>query len=571
MLPSAELADKGMGGMNEGIDELVFVPLGGLGEIGMNLACYGFGRDGRRKWLMVDCGVGFAGPDLAGIDLVIPDISFLQQLKGGDLVGLIITHAHDDHIGALADLWPQLGGKIYATRFAAALLEAKQLGEPGAPEIQMAVVSQGETVSAGPFEVEFIAMAHSIPESCALSIRTQLGTVLHSGDWKIDLTPGIGKPTDAKRLAAIGAEGVLALISDSTNILRDGMSPSEAEVAMTLRDIIGNAQGRVVITTFASHVARIRAVAEAAMAAERTVVLVGRAMERAVAVARECGYLDGIPEFLSQDAFAHLSRDKVVVLATGSQGESRAAIARISEGGHPVVTLSPGDKVIFSSRTIPGNEREVGRIINNFIRAGIEVITDRTALVHTSGHPRRREVAQLYDWIKPEIAIPAHGEDIHLAEHAAFARSQGVEHVIAARNGDIVLIAPGKPGIIGKAANGRICKDGNSLIPTGDTALKMRQRLAFSGIVTIALAVTAKGDLAGVPDVVTAGIPARTGKGAAIDAIVDDALFQTFDHLPRPKRRDADVVSGAIEKAVREAVAAAWGKRPAVHVLVVEV
>lgn len=567
-----EASGQGSAQMNEATNELVFVPLGGLGEIGMNLSCYGYGPAGRHKWLIVDCGVAFAGPDLAGVDLLVPDISFLRQATR-DVVGLVVTHAHEDHIGALADLWPQLGCKIYATRFAAALLEAKRLGEPGSPAIQITAVTQGQRVALGPFELEFIAMAHSIPESCALSIRTPLGTVLHSGDWKIDLTPGVGKPTDARRLTEIGAEGVLALISDSTNILRDGMSPSEADVAMTLRDIIGSAPGRVVVTAFASNVARIRAVAEAAEAASRSVVLIGRAMERVVTVARECGYLDGIAEFSSEDALAHLPRDKVVILATGSQGESRAAIARISEGTHPTVALTPGDKVVFSSRTIPGNEREVGRIINNFIRAGIEVVTDRAALVHASGHPRRKEVAQLYDWTKPKIAIPAHGEDIHLAEHAAFARTHGAEHVIPARNGDIVLLAPGKPEIVGKAASGSLCKDGNSLIPAGDQALRMRQKLAFSGIVTIALAITAKGELAGVPDVVTAGIPARTGAGdgAAIDAIVDDALFQTFDHLPRPKRRDADAVSGAIEKAVREAVAAAWGKRPAVHVLVVEI
>ena len=355
--------------MNDGSDELVFVPLGGLGEIGMNLALYGFGRKGRIKWLMVDCGVAFAGPDLPGIDLIVPDIGFIEKMRG-DLVGLVITHAHEDHIGAVADLWPQLECKLYATRFAASLLEAKRLAEPGAPEVPITVVAQGASVAIGPFEVEFIAMAHSIPESCALAIRTPLGTVLHSGDWKIDAAPGIGKPTDAKRLAAIGAEGVLALVSDSTNILRDGVSPSEADVAKTLREIIGKATGRVVVTTFASNVARIRAVAEAAMAAGRTVVMVGRAMERVTAVARECGYLDGIPEFLSQDAFPHLPRDKVVLLATGSQGEGRAAIARMSEGNHPVVTLNPGDQVIFSSRTIPGNEREVGRIINNLIRLG---------------------------------------------------------------------------------------------------------------------------------------------------------------------------------------------------------
>jgi ribonuclease J len=556
--------------MDDGNNEFVFVPLGGVGEIGMNLALYGFGRKGHLKWLMVDCGVGFADPGLAGIDLIIPDIRFIEEMRA-DLAGLVITHGHEDHIGAVADLWPRLGCPVYATRFAAALLEAKRLAEPGAPDVQITAVAQGAALAIGPFDVEFIAMAHSIPESSALAIRTPLGTILHSGDWKIDAAPGIGKPTDAKRLAAIGAEGVLALVSDSTNILREGVSPSEADVSKTLRDIVGDASGRVVVTTFASNVARIRAVAEAAMTAKRTVVLVGRAMERVVAVARECGYLDGIPDFFSQDAFAHMPRDKLVMLATGSQGEKRSAIARISEGDHPMVTLNPGDKVIFSSRTIPGNERAVGRIINNLIRSGVEVITDRTALVHASGHPRRGEVAQLYAWTRPQIAIPAHGEDIHLAEHAALAKLQGTQHVIAARNGDVVLLAPGPPGIIGEVPSGRICKDGNSLIPSGDEALKTRQRLAFSGIVTIALAVNSKGDLLGVPDVMTAGIPARARDGAAIDTIVDDALFQTFDHLPRQKRHDADIVSAAIEKAVSSAVAAVWGKRPAVHVLVVEV
>ncbi len=556
--------------MIEGSDELVFAPLGGLGEIGMNLALYGYGRKGAKKWLMVDCGVAFAGPDLAGIDLIVPDISFVDKIRE-DLVGLIITHAHEDHIGAVADLWPRLRCRLYATRFAAELLQTKRLSEDGAPDVPIEVVAQGATVAIEPFRVEFIAVAHSIPESCALAIRTPLGLVLHSGDWKIDSEPGLGKPTDAKRLQAIGAEGVLALISDSTNILRDGLSPSEGDVGKTLREIVAKAQGRVVVTTFASNVARIRAVAEAAMAAQRNVVLVGRAMERVVGVARECGYLDGVPEFFSVDAFPHLARDKVVVLATGSQGESRAAIARVSEGEHPVVTLSPGDKVIFSSRTIPGNERDVGRIINNLIRSGVEVVTDRAALVHASGHPRRGEVAQLYAWTKPKIAIPAHGEEIHLTEHAAFAEEQGAEHVVKARNGDIVLLAPGQPGVIGAVPSGRLCKDGNTLVPASDEAVRARQRLAVSGIVTIALAVNAKGDLAGVPDVMTAGMPARTRDGAAMDAIVDDALFQTFDHLPRQKRRDADIVSTAIEKAVRSAVASAWGKRPAVHVLVVEV
>ncbi len=556
--------------MTETSDELLFVPLGGLGEIGMNLALYGFGRKGATKWLMVDCGIGFAGPELAGVDLVVPDTSFIERMPQ-DLVGLVVTHAHEDHIGAILDLWPRFGCKVYATRFAATLLEAKRVGEPNAPDVPVTIVAQGARLELAPFDVELVAVAHSIPESCALAIRTPLGTVIHSGDWKIDPDPGLGKETDAKRLAEIGAEGVLALVSDSTNILREGFSPSEGEVGRTLQKLVAEAPGLVVVTTFASNVARMRAVATAAAAAGRVVVAVGRSMERIASVARECGYLDGIDEFRSADALAHNDRDKMLVLATGSQGESRAAIARLSEGEHPLLTLARGDLVIFSSRTIPGNERDVGRIINNFIRAGVSVITDRTALVHASGHPRRGEVAEYYSWTKPRIVVPAHGEELHLAEHAAFAKGIGIEHVVKARNGTIVKLAPGQPGVVAEVQSGRFCKDGTALLPATDESLRVRKRLAESGIVTIALAVTAKGELAGVPDVMTAGMPARTRAGTTMDAVVDEALFQTFDGLPRQKRRDADVVSTAVEKAVRNAVASAWGKRPTVHVLVVEV
>ena len=404
-----------------------------------------------------------------------------------------------------------------------------------------------------------------------MAIRTPLGTVVHSGDWKIDETPGIGLPTDKARLAAIGEEGVLALVCDSTNILREGFSPSEAQVGVTLAEIIRQARGRVLVTTFASNATRMRAVAEAAAACGRQVVLVGRAMERIASVARECGYFDGIPPFLSADAFAHMPRDKVVVLATGSQGEVRAAIARISEDEHPAVSLAPGDLVIFSSRTIPGNEREVGRIINNLVKLGVEVMTGADALIHASGHPRRGEVAQFYDWVRPSIAIPAHGEEVHLASHEAFARERQVPHVIKAHNGDVVLLAPGDPGIVGEVPHGRIARDGNILLRMDDESLRERQSLAFAGVVTIALAVTAKGDMAGTPDVLTAGLPARTRNGAAMDALVDAALFETFESLPRQRRRDADTVSTAIERAVRGAVNQAWGKRPSVHVLVVEV
>ncbi|MGB6491773.1 MAG: ribonuclease J [Methylovirgula sp.] len=550
-------------------DELVFVPLGGLGEIGMNLALYGLGPRRRRKWLMVDCGLTFAEPERAGVEIIIPDPQFIDKIKR-DLVGLVITHGHEDHIGALVDIGPKLECPIFATPFAGGLF-AMRMAEAALAELQIKTVLQGSRLALDPFDVEFIPVAHSIPESCALAIRTSCGTILHSGDWKIDPDPGLGKPTDSKRLIEIGNEGVLALVCDSTNILREGTSPSEGEVAKTLGAIIAAARGRVIVTTFASNVARIRAVSQAASAAGRKVVLVGRAMERVVAVARDGGYLEGVDEFLSPDSYSALDRDEVVLLATGSQGERRAAMARISEDDHQLVRLAPGDTVIFSSRTIPGNEREVQRIINNLVKQGAEVVTDRTALVHASGHPRRAEVAKFYEWIRPQIAIPAHGEELHLAEHARFAAQCGVAHVVKARNGDVVLLAPDGPAIIDEVPHGRLCRDGNALVRLDDEAIETRQRLAFAGIVTIALAVDAKGEMAGVPDVVLAGLPAKTRAGLALDEIVDAALFETFDALPRPQRRDANLVSTAIEKAVRAAVAAAWGKKPTVHVLVVEV
>jgi ribonuclease J len=550
-------------------DELVFVPLGGLGEIGMNLALYGFGPRRARKWLMVDCGLTFAEPERAGVEIIIPDPQFAEKIKR-DLVGLVITHGHEDHIGALADIGPRLECPIYATPFAAGLF-AMRMAEAGTQELQIKTVPQGSRLNLPPFDVEFIPVAHSIPESCALAIRTSCGMVLHSGDWKIDPEPGLGKPTDSKRLIEIGNEGVLALVCDSTNILRDGTSPSEGDVARTLRDIIARADGRVAVTTFASNVARMRAVAEAAKTAGRKVILVGRAMERVVAVARDCGYLDGVEEFLSLDSYSDLDRDKVVLLATGSQGERRAAIARISEEDHPIVRLAPGDTVIFSSRTIPGNEREVRRIVNNLVKQGLEVITDGAALIHASGHPRRGEVAKFYEWIRPKIAIPAHGEELHLEEHARFAALCGVARVVKARDGDVVLLAPGAPAIIDEVPHGRLCRDGNAILSLDDEAIQTRQRLAFAGIVTIAIAVDGRGEMAGVPDVMLAGLPGKTRTGLILDEIVDAALFETFDALPRPQRRDANLVSSAIEKAVRAAVAAAWGKKPSVHVLVVEV
>ncbi len=551
-------------------DEFVFLPLGGLGEIGMNAALYGFGPKAKRKWILVDLGVAFAGPDLPGIELILPDIAFAQSIRK-DLLGLVITHAHEDHIGAIAHLWPRLGCPVYATRFAASLLEARRLSEPGAPDVPLHIVGAGATLELGPFSVEFVPVSHSIPESCSLAIRTPLGTVVHTGDWKIDPGPVVGWQTDEARFKAIGDEGVLALICDSTNILREGSSPSESEVAVKLRELIATATGRVLVTTFASNVARLRTVAEAAAAAGRSCVLVGRSMERVAEVARECGHLDGLPPFLGPDAYARLPRDRIVVLATGSQGESRAAMARIAEDGHPGVKLAPGDRVIFSSRPIPGNEKSINQILNGLARQGIEVITDRDGLVHASGHPRRDEVRRMYEWVRPKLAIPAHGEAVHIAEHAKFALEQGAQTVIKTTNGDVVLLAPGNPGLIDEAPHGRLYTDGNIIVSSDDEAIRQRTRLAFAGVISVGIAMTSKGELAGDPDVVMEGIPARTGAGKPMDQIVDRAIFETLDTMPKPRRRDADAVSESIEKAIRSAMRNVWGKRPVVHVLVMMV
>lgn len=551
-------------------DSLVFTALGGLGEIGMNAALYGFGPRGRRQWILVDCGVSFAQEEhMPGIDLIYPDLRFLEAERK-NLLGIVITHAHEDHIGALAELWPRLQAPVYGTPFALGLLEARRLSEPNAPKITLREVAQGGRVTLGPFDIEFVPVSHSIPESNALAIRTPLGLVLHTGDWKLDPTPGVGLPTDEARLRAIGDEGVLALVCDSTNVIREGASPSEADVAVTLADMIRDAPNRVCVTAFASNVARMRAVAEAAAACGRELVVVGRGMERVAEVAADCGYLDGLPPFRAPDAYGYLPRDKVVALLTGSQGEPRAALARIASDNHPAIGLSPGDRVIFSSRTIPGNEKAVGTIINSLVRQGIEVVTDRDGLVHVSGHPRRDEMAKLYEWLRPRIVVPAHGEALHLTEHAAFAKAHGAAEVVRAFNGDMVEIAPGEASVIDEVPYGRLLKDGDLVVPAEEPAVAERRRLAFAGIVSIAAVVDEKGMLIGDPEVALAGIPAKTRSGDSIYELVVETVEELIEELPRPKRRDPDALANAIERAVRGALRHAWGKKPICHVLVIQ-
>jgi ribonuclease J len=550
-------------------DELVFAPLGGAGEIGMNLAIYGFGDDRRREWIAVDFGVAFADDALPGIDLIMPDIRYLVEERR-NLLGLVLTHAHEDHFGALLDLWPRLKVPVYATPFTAALIEAKRQGEAGAPDIPVNVVPLGGRFTLGPFDIELVSMAHSIPESNGLIIRTPAGAVLHTGDWKIDPTPVIGPPTDEAKLRALGDEGCLALIGDSTNAFREGRSPSEADVAKCLAELIRSAPARVAVTTFASNVARLRAVAQAAAACEREVVLVGRAMERIAQVARETGYLEGIQDFRSVEVYGHLPPDKVLALCTGSQGESRAALARIAQDDHPEVALSRGDRVIFSSRAIPGNEKAVMRVINGLVCQGIEVITDRTHLVHVSGHPRVSELNDMIGWVRPQILIPVHGEPLHMAEHAEVARRAGVGKVVLCRDGELVRLAPGDPGKIDEVPAGRLYRDGSLIVSAEERTVADRRRLGFAGMVSVALAVNGRGDLIGDLQVRLIGIPETGTLGRGPEELAYDAAVEAFESMPLARRRDPDALAEAIRGAVRAALSAVWNKKPTCHVHVLE-
>jgi ribonuclease J len=414
-------------------------------------------------------------------------------------------------------------------------------------------------------------MAHSIPESNALIIRTPLGNVLHTGDWKIDPTPVVAPPTDEAKLRALGDEGCLALIGDSTNAVREGRSPSEADVAKCLAELIRTASGRVAVTTFASNVARLRVVAQAARACGREVIVVGRAMARIAQVARETGYLADVKEFRSTDVYGYLPPDKLVALCTGSQGEPRSALARIAKDEHPDVALSRGDRVIFSSRAIPGNEKAVMQVINGLVSQGIEVITDRTHLVHVSGHPRVDELVEMIGWVRPQTLIPVHGEPLHMAEHGRIARRAGVGAVILCRDGELVRLAPGRPAKIDEVPAGRLYKDGLLLVSAEDRTVADRRRLGFAGVVSIAMAVSGSGELATDPEVTLTGIPDFDAQGRKIEDIAYDAAIEAFESMPRPRRRDPDAVAEAVRRAARAALGAAWNKKPTCHVHVLEV
>ena len=553
--------------MTAGKDELVFCPLGGVGEIGMNLALYGFGPASHREWIVVDCGVTFPDLSLPGVDLVLPDTRFIEG-ELDRLRGIVITHAHEDHYGALLDIWPKLKAPVWMTPFAAGLLEAKRVGETGAPKIPVTIYEAGHTFQVGPFRIEAVPVTHSIPEPVSLAVTVPLGTFIHTGDWKLDPRPEIGPLTDEARFRALGDAGVIAMMCDSTNALRPGESPPEQAVGEGLRGVIMAAEGRVAVTTFSSNVGRIRSIAEAARDCGRQVLVMGRSMQRVIDVASELGYLKDLPPFLAEVDYGYIPRENVVVLCTGSQGEPRAALAKLSRDEFKNVALTAGDTVVFSSRTIPGNEKAILEIKNNLIDRGIRVVEDTDALVHVSGHPRQGELKRMYDWVRPKVLIPVHGEAAHLVGQGAFALANGVANVVQARNGDIVRLAPGEPGVVGKVPFGRVFKDGRLIGSEDAVGVRDRRKLSFAGHVVVNVVVDDRYDMAGDPDIVAIGVPKADARGETLEDLMLDAAIGAVDSIPRARRKDLDLVSEAVRRAVRAAANEAWGKKPMVTVFV---
>ena len=551
----------------------MFLPLGGVGEIGMNFALYGYGPETSREWIIVDVGVTFPGPDLPGVDLVLPDITFVRSIRKR-IRGIVITHAHEDHYGALLSLWPAIQAPVWMTPFAADMLESKRVGERDnrMPKPDVTTYEPGDTFDVGPFSIEAVHVTHSIPEPVSLMIRTPAGNALHTGDWKIDAEPGIGKPTDETRFRELGEEGIDVLVCDSTNAMRDGTSPTEHAVNESLGDLIRNAPGRVAIATFSSNVGRMVSVMEAARDAQRSVLLMGRSLRRVAQVAGDLGYFDGLPETLTEDEFSQIPRENVVILCTGSQGEDRAALAKIARDEHPRVSLAKGDRVIFSARAIPGNEKAILEVRNGLIERGIEIIDDTKHLVHVSGHPRRAELQTMYEWTKPKALIPVHGEPAHLVAHAELGRKAGIDTVVEARNGDLVRLAPGTPEIAGGEYSGRAYKDANLIGDAKAVGVDDRRRLSFAGHVSISILLDGRGELLEEPSIVCIGLPDKDDEGEKIEDLLYDAALDTVENLSRGKKRDLDAVRDAVSNAVRSEARDVWGKRPitTVHVAKVE-
>jgi ribonuclease J len=547
--------------------ELVFCPLGGVGEIGMNLALYGFGPADRKDWIIVDVGVTFPDATLPGVELVLPDISFIEE-RLGDLKGIVITHAHEDHYGALLDLWPRLKVPCWMTPFTAGLLEAKRHSEHNAPKVQVKIYRAGDTFEIGPFKIEAIAVSHSIPEPVSLAITTPAGTVVHTGDWKIDPEPEIGPKTDEARFRAIGDKGVLALVCDSTNAMRDGESPSEKAVGRGIEDVIAKAAGRVAVTTFSSNVGRVRSIALAAADAGRQCLVLGRSLKRMIDVADELGYMEGVPPFIAEEDYGFIPRENLVIICTGSQGEPRAALAKLARDEMKSVALSPGDTVVFSSRTSPGNEKAILSIKNGLIAQGVRIVEDGDALVHVSGHPRRNELKRMYEWVRPRIGVPVHGEAAHLVAQGSLMATSGIKEVVQVRDGDMLRLYPGAPEIVDKVSAGRIYKDGTLIGTEEAMGIRDRRKLSFAGHVVVNVVLDDRYDLAGDPELVAIGVAETDAKGASMEELMLDAAIGAVDSIPRQRRKDLDLVQEAVRRAVRAAANEAWSKKPIATVFV---
>jgi len=544
---------------------LYFVPLGGTGEIGMNLNVYGYEGD----WLIVDCGVTFGDDTQPGIEVVMPDPGFIVERRDR-LLGIVATHAHEDHIGAIPYLWTQLRCPVWATAFTASLLRAK-LAEAGlVGQVKINVVPLSGQFTIGPFNLELITLTHSIPEPNAIALRTPVGTVLHTGDWKFDPDPLVGATADETALRRIGDEGVLALIGDSTNALRPGVSGSEADLRRSLIELIGRYDARVAVACFASNVARLETIARAAAVHGREVALVGRSLWRIDKAARENGYFADLPRFLTEDEAGYIPRGRIVLICTGSQGEPRSALARIARDDHPHIVLETGDVVIFSSRIIPGNEKAINRLQNGLVRLGVEIVTEEDHFVHVSGHPARDELVRMYQMVRPRVAIPVHGEARHLIAHAQLAGECQVQQPLVIQNGDVVRLAAAGASVVDEVAIGRLASDGRGLLPLNGTALKDRRRVTFNGTAVATLVLDRYGALAAPVTMSVIGVVERGAADAAAPAL-RSAVERAVDELPTGSRRDDEAVRDAVQRALRRTLNERFGKRPLVEIHLVRI
>jgi ribonuclease J len=556
---------SGLALADDDLHALFFVSLGGAGEIGMNLNLYGYAGD----WLILDCGVTFGDDSQPGLEVVMPDPAFIVERRDR-LLGIVATHAHEDHIGAIPYLWTQLRCPVWATPFTASLLRAKLVEAGIADKVRINVVPMSGRFAIGPFDLELITLTHSIPEPNAVALRTPVGTVLHTGDWKFDPDPLIGSVSDEAALRRLGDQGVLAMIGDSTNALRPGTSGSEADLRRSLIDLVGRYDARVAVACFASNVARLETIARAAAVHGRDVALVGRSLWRIDKAARENGYLADLPRFLTEDEAGYVPRDKIVLICTGSQGEPRSALARIAREDHPNIVLETGDVVIFSSRIIPGNEKSINRLQNALVRLGIEIITEEDHFVHVSGHPARDELVRMYQMVRPRVAIPVHGEARHLIAHAQLAEQCQVQQPLVIQNGDMVRLTPSGAAIVDEVPVGRLASDGKGLLPLGGGALKDRRRVTLNGSAVATLVLDRQGRLAAPPAISLIGLVEEAAVAAAAPFLIH-AVERVLSDLPGGPRRDDDAVRDAVRRTLRRVINERFGKRPLIELHLVRI